>query len=150
MASRRSFRSLPWLLLLEFLADVVVAVAVPKPLMLGIAEPPGAAARPAGASRPGGGGKPDRSVAGADVILVGFTTMVVVVVFLYQSGRTRSLPHAGCGAAGQRGQTRVHRSSYADSRRGLCGLVARVDPAGSRQSPPRLHPYIRSFIFLTY
>ncbi|KAG2645927.1 hypothetical protein PVAP13_2KG467205 [Panicum virgatum] len=111
MASRRSFRSLPWLLLLEFLADVVAAVAVPKPLMLGIAEPPGAAARPAGASRPGGGGRPDRSVAGADVILVGFTAAVVVVVFLYQSSRTRSLPHAGCGAAGQRGQTRVHCSS---------------------------------------
>ena len=32
MVSRRSFRSLPWLLLLEFLADVVAAVAVPKPL----------------------------------------------------------------------------------------------------------------------
>ena len=83
MVSRRSFRSLPWLLLLEFLADVVAAVAVPKPLTLGIAEPPGAAAGPTGASRPGGGGRHDRSVAGADVILVGFAAAVVVVVFLY-------------------------------------------------------------------
>ena len=58
MASRRSFRSLPWLLLLEFLADVVAAVAVPKPLMLGIAEPPGAAARPAGRRGPGEAGGP--------------------------------------------------------------------------------------------
>ena len=82
MASRRSFLSLPWLLLLAALGDAVAAVAVPRPL-LGIAEPPGAAAGPVGASRPGGGGRPDRSVAGADVILVGFAAAVVVVVFLY-------------------------------------------------------------------
>ena len=80
MASRRSFLSLPWLLLL--LAVLGDAVAVPRPL-LGIAEPPGAAAGPTGASRPGGGGRHDRSVAGADVILVGFAAAVVVVVFLY-------------------------------------------------------------------
>uniref|UniRef100_J3N3Y3 Uncharacterized protein n=1 Tax=Oryza brachyantha TaxID=4533 RepID=J3N3Y3_ORYBR len=31
----------------------------------------------------GGGGKPDRSIAGADVILVGFAAAVMVVVFWY-------------------------------------------------------------------
>ncbi|PAN46569.1 hypothetical protein PAHAL_9G194400 [Panicum hallii] len=84
MASRCSFVSLPWLLLVAVLGDAVaaVAVAVPRP-QLGIAEPPGSAAGRAGASRPGGGGRPDRSVAGADVILVGFAAAVVVVVFLY-------------------------------------------------------------------
>jgi hypothetical protein len=86
MASRRSFLSPPWLLLVLFLlavlGDAAAATAVPRPL-LGVAEPPAtaAAAGPVGASRPGG--RPDRSVAGADVILVGFAAAVVVVVFLY-------------------------------------------------------------------
>nr|CAB3499191.1 unnamed protein product [Digitaria exilis] len=88
MASRWSFLPLPWLLLLlAVLGDAVAAVAVPRPL-LGIAEPPAAspaaaAAGPVGATQPGGGGRPDRSVAGADVILVGFAAAVVVVIFLY-------------------------------------------------------------------
>ncbi|KAF8722625.1 hypothetical protein HU200_022460 [Digitaria exilis] len=83
-----SFLPLPWLLLLlAVLGDAVAAVAVPRPL-LGIAEPPAAspaaaAAGPVGATQPGGGGRPDRSVAGADVILVGFAAAVVVVIFLY-------------------------------------------------------------------
>ena len=126
MASRRSFRSLPWLLLLEFLADVVAAVAVPKPLMLGIAEPPGAAARPAGASRPGGGGRPDRSVAGADVILVGFTAAVVVVVSCISQvvrGRCHMRDAAPPGSAGKPACTapamRTRGAGYAGWWRGL-------------------------------
>ncbi|CAN6282539.1 unnamed protein product [Urochloa humidicola] len=86
MASRCSFLPVPWLLLLllAFLGDAAVAT---RPL-LGIAEPPAlpsaAAPGPVGASQPGGGGgRPDRSVAGADVILVGFAAAVVVVIFLY-------------------------------------------------------------------
>ncbi|OEL22591.1 hypothetical protein BAE44_0016390 [Dichanthelium oligosanthes] len=73
------------MLLLAVLGDAAAAVAVPRPL-LGIAEPPaslGTAAGPVAASRQGEGGRPDRSVAGADVILVGFAAAVVVVIFLY-------------------------------------------------------------------
>ncbi|CAN6310530.1 unnamed protein product [Urochloa humidicola] len=87
MTSRCSFLPVPWLLLLllAFLGDAAVVATRP---LLGIAEPPAlpsaAAPGPVGASRPGGGGgRPDRSVAGADVILVGFAAAVVVVIFLY-------------------------------------------------------------------
>jgi len=120
MASRRSFRSLPWLLL-EFLADVVATVAVPKPLMLGIAEPLGTAARPAGPSRPGGGGRPDRSVAGADVILVGFTAAVVVVVSCIRS-------YAVVATCGMRRRRAARANPRAPLQ--LCGLAARVMRVG--------------------
>ncbi|CAN6293002.1 unnamed protein product [Urochloa humidicola] len=88
MASRCSFLPVPWLLLLLLLAFLGDAAVATRPL-LGIAEPPAlpSAAAPgpvSASSQPGGGGgRPDRSVAGADVILVGFAAAVVVVIFLY-------------------------------------------------------------------
>ncbi|CAN6298848.1 unnamed protein product [Urochloa humidicola] len=103
MASRCSFLPVPWLLLLllALLGDAV-AVAATRPL-LGIAEPPAlpsaAAPGPVGASRPdGGAGRPDRSVAGADVILVGFAAAVVVVIFLYIRVTRKSSGSVGVGA----------------------------------------------------
>ncbi|CAL4925809.1 unnamed protein product [Urochloa decumbens] len=102
MARRCGFLPLPWLLLLlAVLGDALAA----RPL-LGIAEPPASPSAPApapgpvGASRPGGGGgRPDRSVAGADVILVGFAAAVVVVIFLYiRVTRKSSGGVAGVGA----------------------------------------------------
>ncbi|RCV42205.1 hypothetical protein SEVIR_9G197200v4 [Setaria viridis] len=99
MAARRSFLSPPWLLLLlAFLDD---AVAVPRPL-LGIAEPPATAAGPVSASRPGGSGRPDRSVAGADVILVGFAAAVVVVIFLYIRVTRKNSSSASVGVGEKR------------------------------------------------
>ncbi|WVZ59548.1 hypothetical protein U9M48_009673 [Paspalum notatum var. saurae] len=78
----------PWpqllllLLVLAVLGDAVAAVAVPRPL-LGIAEPPASTTSAAAGPRPGGGGRPDRSEAGAEVILAGFAAAVMVVIFCY-------------------------------------------------------------------
>ncbi|CAD6213142.1 unnamed protein product [Miscanthus lutarioriparius] len=103
MASRCSSLSLPWLLFLVLvLGDAAAAMAMPRPL-LGIAEPPtaaapGTAAGPAGASRPGGGGRPDRSVAGAEVILAGFAAAVMVIIFCYiRVTRKNSSSSSGVG-----------------------------------------------------
>jgi hypothetical protein len=100
MASRCSSLSLPWLLLLVVLGDAVAAMAIPRPL-LGIAEPPsaapGTAAGPAGASRPGAGGRPDRSVAGAEVILAGFAAAVMVTIFCYIRVTRKNSSSSGVG-----------------------------------------------------
>ncbi|KAG0548958.1 hypothetical protein BDA96_01G212800 [Sorghum bicolor] len=97
MASRCSFlsSSLPRLLLL--LVAVLGALLLlhgegamaSRPLLgLGIAEPPAspgavAAAGPGAAAQVGEGGRPDRSEAGAEVILAGFAAALVVVIFCY-------------------------------------------------------------------
>jgi hypothetical protein len=73
--------SLPRLALLVAVLGDVVAMAMGRMLLGGIAEaplPPAAAEGP----RPGGG-RQDRSIAGAEVILAGFAAAVVAVVFLY-------------------------------------------------------------------
>ena len=62
-----------------------------RPLLglgLGIAEPPAspgavAAAGPGAAAQVGEGGRPDRSEAGAEVILAGFASALAVVIFCY-------------------------------------------------------------------
>lgn len=96
MASRRgSVLSLPrQLLLLAAVLGTVVLLgegATARPL-LGIAEPPAspsaAAAAPgpgvaAQAAEAGGGRPPDRSEAGAEVILAGFAAAVAVVIVCY-------------------------------------------------------------------
>jgi len=56
--------------------------------LLGIAEPPAspgavAAAGPGAAAQAGEGGRPDRSEAGAEVILAGFAAALIVVIFCY-------------------------------------------------------------------
>lgn len=93
MASRCcSFLPLPRLLLVVLVAVLGAVLlhgegAMARPL-LGIAEPPAspgdvAAGPGAAALLPGQRGRPDRSVAGAEVILAGFAAALIVVVFCY-------------------------------------------------------------------
>ncbi|CAD6205522.1 unnamed protein product [Miscanthus lutarioriparius] len=115
MASRCSSLSLPWLpfLVVVLIGDAAAAMAMPRPL-LGIAETPtaapGTAAGPAGASWPGGGGRPDRSVAGAEVILAGFAAAVMVIIFCYirvtrkNSGSGSNDVGVGLGSGGKQQQ----------------------------------------------
>uniref|UniRef100_A0A0E0BCI2 Uncharacterized protein n=1 Tax=Oryza glumipatula TaxID=40148 RepID=A0A0E0BCI2_9ORYZ len=54
------------------------------------------------AAQGGGGVKPDRSIAGADVILVGFAAAVVVVVFWYIRITRKSSSGGGGGVEAAR------------------------------------------------
>ena len=68
--------------------------------------------------------------------------------FLRDSIRTCGLR----GAAGPRWTAAYHRFDYAGAIAELHGLAARVNPAGLRQNPPRLHPYpkVRSGTYPTF
>uniref|UniRef100_A0A0D9XLB9 Uncharacterized protein n=1 Tax=Leersia perrieri TaxID=77586 RepID=A0A0D9XLB9_9ORYZ len=71
-----------------------------RPLLAGGAEPPVAAApAPAPEAVAQGGGKPDRSIAGADVILVGFAAAVIVVIFFYIRITRKNSSNSGIEAA---------------------------------------------------
>ncbi|CAD6205521.1 unnamed protein product [Miscanthus lutarioriparius] len=105
MASRCSFSSsLPRLLLLAAVLGAVLLHgegAMARPLLLGIAEPPAlpgaVAAGPGAAALAGEGGRPDRSEAGAEVILAGFAAAVIVVVFCYIRVTRESSSGVGVG-----------------------------------------------------
>ncbi|CAM0956534.1 unnamed protein product [Alopecurus aequalis] len=81
--ARCGFLSLPrvMLLLVVFIGDVV-AMAMARTLLGGIAQTPLPAEAPGVGARPSGR-RQDRSIAGADVILIGFAAAVVAVIFLY-------------------------------------------------------------------
>jgi hypothetical protein len=79
--ARCGFLSLPRLALLLVVLGDVVAMAMGRVLLGGIAETPLPAVAAEG-PRPSGG-RQDRSIAGAEVILAGFAAAVVAVVFLY-------------------------------------------------------------------
>ncbi|KAL5229705.1 hypothetical protein ABZP36_028481 [Zizania latifolia] len=82
----------------------VAAVVMARPLLVGGAEPPSAvvAAGPAGVQR--AGGRPDRSIAGADVILVGFVAAAIVIIFWYIR-ITRKSSGSGSVGAGDKLET---------------------------------------------
>lgn len=82
MARCCGFLSLPRLLVLLVLGGEVVAVAMARPL-LGTAEPPSPPGVVAAGPTGGGERRPDRSIAGADVILAGFAAAVMAVIFCY-------------------------------------------------------------------